>query len=180
MLLGQDILEVCEGIDVVVLACISERARAAAVRSPRSLRKNVQFRRPIDWVANILLARLLPMISSDRVRSSVTRDRHLSMSHCYSCQRSERHILIDLHATLHADVEIRGNLAILAKRKSLFPYILGFSDRPHTVEVAGSNPARPIKVTPNLSAAFSFRLVSAMAGKSASLHGGSRTRFTES
>jgi hypothetical protein len=84
------------------------------------------------------------MISSDRVRSSITLDLYMFISQHYSCQRSERHIFVDLHATLHANLEIRGILAILAKRKSLFPYILGFSDHPHTVEVAGSNPAPPI------------------------------------
>ena len=35
-------------------------------------------------------------------------------------------------------------------RKSLFPWVLGFSDHPHTVEVAGSNPAPPIRLTANV------------------------------
>ena len=42
-----------------------------------------------------------------------------------------------LHATLHANFEIRVILAILEIRKPLFPNILGFSDHPHTVEVVG-------------------------------------------
>ena len=34
-------------------------------------------------------------------------------------------------------------LAILEKRKSLFPWFIGFPDHHHTVEVAGSNPMPP-------------------------------------
>jgi hypothetical protein len=48
---------------------------------------------------------------------------------------------------LHANLEIRVILAILENRKSLFPWIFGFPDHPHTVEVAGSNPAPPIALT---------------------------------
>ena len=42
-----------------------------------------------------------------------------------------------LHATLHANLEICAIPGIREKRKSLFPWILGFSGHPHTVEVAG-------------------------------------------
>ena len=55
-----------------------------------------------------------------------------------------------MHATLHANLEICVVLAILEKRKSLFPWNLGFPHHPHTVEVAGSNPAPPIGLTSNL------------------------------
>jgi hypothetical protein len=48
-----------------------------------------------------------------------------------------------LHATLHANLEICGILAVLVKRKSLFPWIFGFPDHPHTVEVTASNPVLP-------------------------------------
>ena len=55
-----------------------------------------------------------------------------------------------MHATLHAKLEICAMLAIVEGRKSLFPWILGFSDHPHTVEVAASNPAPSIRLVPNL------------------------------
>ena len=52
-----------------------------------------------------------------------------------------------LHATLHANLEILAILRILEKRKSLFPWIFGFSGHPRMVEVTGSNPVPSIRLT---------------------------------
>ncbi len=65
---------------------------------------------------------------SRRILRSPTTTRLSSHVHCTSGGRTtlrwERKIL---HATLHADLEICVILANLEKRKSLFPYYLGFS-----------------------------------------------------
>ena len=60
------------------------------------------------------------------------------------CHRS-----LCLHAGLQANREICVIFAILEKRQSLFPYYLGSSDHPHTVEVTGSNPVPPKRIESN-------------------------------
>jgi hypothetical protein len=48
---------------------------------------------------------------------------------------------------LHANLGICEMLAIVENRKSLFLQLLRFFDHPHTVGVAGSNPAPVIEPT---------------------------------
>ena len=88
-----------------------------------------------------------PMAGSHEERIPLARCRRSMEATTTSCPGSCKKDTVEfLHATLHANLEICVILAILEKRKSLFSWIFGFPDHPHTVEVTGSNPVPPISI----------------------------------